>query len=332
MSAQVRPDIERNVVKIDDPFGPAITGADMQCIVASSETEAGCVRINEKRREAGGGAAIIFLVLFCLNNKLKPRNIFTGLPELDIHLIELAEDTERQLRVEEDKISSSSARIRLLGTRLRPPRRAWARDQGPYIIGLTGGSASGKSSVGRRLAGRGWGVVDCDKLGHLAYSPGQPAHAKVVQEFGQGVLAEDGTIDRRALGSIVFGDQARLAALNSIVWPEISRLALAQATQLWREAGRQVVVLDAAVLLEAGWEAACHEVWVCVVPRHEAVRRIVARDGKTEQEAERRLDSQLGSGARVGAASTVICTLWEEDITQAQVTRAVERVNTELGL
>ena len=256
----------------------------------------------------------------------------SGLPELDIHLIELAEDTERQLRVEEDKISSSSARIRLLGTRLRPPRRAWARDQGPYIIGLTGGSASGKSSVGRRVAGRGWGVVDCDKLGHLAYSPGQPAHARVVQEFGQGVLAEDGTIDRRALGSIVFGDQARLAALNSIVWPEISRLALAQATQLWREAGRQVVVLDAAVLLEAGWEAACHEVWVCVVPRHEAVRRIVARDGKTEQEAERRLDSQLGSGARVGAASTVICTLWEEDITQAQVTRAVERVNTELGL
>ena len=273
---------------------------------------------------------IVYNKIFLPNLRLKI--FFTGLPELDIHLIELAEDTERQLRVEEDKISSSSARIRLLGTRLRPPRRAWARDQGPYIIGLTGGSASGKSSVGRRVAGRGWGVVDCDKLGHLAYSPGQPAHAKVVQEFGQGVLAEDGTIDRRALGSIVFGDQARLAALNTIVWPEISRLALAQAAQLWREAGRQVVVLDAAVLLEAGWEAACHEVWVCVVPRHEAVRRIVARDGKTEQEAERRLDSQLGAGARVGAASTVICTLWEEDITQAQVTRAVERVNTELGL
>ena len=61
MPAQVRPDIERNVVKIDDPYGPAITGADMQCIVASSETEAGCVRINEKRREAGE-CAIIFLL------------------------------------------------------------------------------------------------------------------------------------------------------------------------------------------------------------------------------------------------------------------------------
>ena len=63
VSAQVRPDIERNVVKIDDPYGPAITGADMQCIVASSETEAGCVRINEKRREAGECSALIFL--FC---------------------------------------------------------------------------------------------------------------------------------------------------------------------------------------------------------------------------------------------------------------------------
>ena len=76
MSAQVRPDIERNVVKIDDPFGPAITGADMQCIVASSETEAGCVRINEKRKEAGGCAAIIFLVLFCLNKQIEAKKYF----------------------------------------------------------------------------------------------------------------------------------------------------------------------------------------------------------------------------------------------------------------
>ena len=73
MPAQVRPDIERNVVKIDDPFGPAITGADMQCIVASSETEAGCVRINEKRREAGE-CAIIFLLDYPIIHKIFLQN------------------------------------------------------------------------------------------------------------------------------------------------------------------------------------------------------------------------------------------------------------------
>ena len=80
----------------------------------------------------------------------------------------------------------------------------------------------------------------------------------------------------------MFSDKSRLTALNNIMWPEISRLALARAEELWRS-GAKVVALDAAVLLEAGWEAACHEVWVCVVPRLEAVTRIMARDGKTEE-------------------------------------------------
>ena len=302
---QVKPEIETNVVMIDDPFGPAITLPEIQCIVASQETETGCVKINEKRQEA-------------------------GLSQLDIELIDLAEDADRQLSIEEEKISSSSGRIRLLGTRLRPALRPWDREAGPYIIGLTGGSASGKSSVGRRLEELGWGVVDCDKMGHLAYSPGQEGHAKVVKEFGEGVLAADGTIDRRALGGIVFSDKSRLTALNNIVWPEISRLALARAEELWRS-GAKVVALDAAVLLEAGWEAACHEVWVCVVPRSEAVTRIMARDGKTEEEAGRRLDSQKSNEERVRVASTVISTLWDPDITREQVVRAVTRLNTELG-
>ena len=69
----------------------------------------------------------------------------------------------------------------------------------------------------------GWGVVDCDKLGHLAYSPGQDAYNKVVQEFGQQILAEDGTINRQALGGIVFSDKSKLTALNNIVWPEIAK-------------------------------------------------------------------------------------------------------------
>ena len=106
----MRPELERNVVMIDDPYGPATALPELQCIVGSEETERGCISINEKRVEA-------------------------GLRELDIHLIHLVQEDHKQCEVEEDKISSSSSRIRLLGTRLRPALREWRREQGPYIIG-----------------------------------------------------------------------------------------------------------------------------------------------------------------------------------------------------
>ena len=303
----VRPQVERNIVEIADPFGPSIVLPELQCIVGSQETEKGCKAVNVKRAES-------------------------GLSQLDTVLISMAEDSARLEGVEEEKISSSSGRIRLLGTRLRPALRDWERESGPYLIGLTGGSASGKTSVGRRLAGLGWGVVDCDKLGHRAYTPGQPAYTSLVSQFGEQILAADGTVDRRVLGGIVFSDKEKLNLLNSIVWPEIQRMALLEAEQLWKSGGCPVVVLDAAVLLEAGWEASCHEVWVCVVPRQEAIVRIVARDGKTEVEAARRIDSQLSNKERVERANTVFSTLWAADFTQRQVEAAVARLGSELAL
>merc|ERR1719154_945420 len=83
------------------------------------------------------------------------------------------------------------------------------------------------------MADLGWGVVDCDKLGHEAYTPGAVAFQKIVEEFGNQVVAEDGTIDRRALGGIVFSEKGKLKKLNEIVWPEIARLAKEKAQELW---------------------------------------------------------------------------------------------------
>jgi len=306
--AEVNVDVECNAVEIQDPFGPAIVLPELECIVGSVETSKGCEAINVKRKDL-------------------------GMNELDIHLISMVEDSERQQDIEEEKVSSSSGRIRLLGTRIAPPRNVWDKSQGPYLIGLTGGSASGKSSVGKRLAGLGFGVIDCDKLGHQAYMPGEQAYNNIVREFGNQVVSEDGSINRKILGSIVFSDKNKLLQLNSIVWPEISRLALMNAKKLWAEGnGCQVVVLDAAVLLEAGWEEQCHEVWVCVVPKAEAIKRIVERDGKSEAEAEKRIDSQLKNEERVDKASVVFCTLWETSQTQIQVERAVTTLKKELDL
>ena len=84
----------------------------------------------------------------------------------------------------------------MLGTRLKPALRQWNRTTGPYLIGLTGGSASGKSSVAKRMSDLNWGVVDCDKLGHAAYTPGTEAFNAIVEEWGQAVVADDGSINR----------------------------------------------------------------------------------------------------------------------------------------
>ena len=114
---------------------------------------------------------------------------------LDVHLIHIIEADEKR-QEEEAKVSSSTTRLRMLGTRLKPALRQWDRKTGPYLIGLTGGSASGKSSVAKRMFELNWGVVDCDKLGHAAYTPGTEAFNAIVEEWGQAVVADDGSINR----------------------------------------------------------------------------------------------------------------------------------------
>jgi len=301
--------LEQNLVAISDPFGPAIVVPQLECIVGSKETDSGCAAINRRRGEA-------------------------GLKELQVHLIDLVQEEEKRgglFEAQEDKVSSSTARIRLLGQRLRPPLRDYLHETGPYIIGLTGGSASGKTSVGARLEGEGFGVINCDKLGHAAYVPGTRAHARIVENFGPEVVGDDGTIIRKELGKIVFGDKSKLKLLNNIVWPEIRQMAQEQSMKMW-ENGTKIVVWDAAVLLEAKWEEYCHEVWCCVVPKAEAVRRITERDKLEVSAAEARIGNQLSNSERVSKASTVFSTLWEESFTQKQVENAANRIKMELNM
>ena len=174
-----------------------------------------------------------------------------------------------------------------------------------FVIGLTGGIAAGKSTVAKLLGERGAAVIDADRLGHRAYARGQPAFAKVVAAFGEGVLAADGEIDRRALGRKVFGDAAERKRLTDIVWPEIRALARAELA-LARAAGRPVAVLEAAGLLEAGWQDEVDEVWAVTVPPPVAVARATARDGVDEAAARARIDAQLPSAEREAAAQVVI--------------------------
>uniref|UniRef100_A0A3Q1KDI0 Bifunctional coenzyme A synthase n=1 Tax=Anabas testudineus TaxID=64144 RepID=A0A3Q1KDI0_ANATE len=286
-----KPSLQLEIVPLHDPFGESIVDPLLQCIVVSEETRKGGEAVNKKRIE-------------------------NGLPVLVLHEIQLLKDAHRT-ETEEEKISSSSLRSRLLGTLLDtshlPPL--------PYVIGLTGGSGSGKSSIARQLEALGAVRVDCDKLGHEVYQPGTAGYHRVLEEFGSDILSEDKTINRRALGRKVFGNQERLKALTDIVWPEIALLAKNRISKA-REEGKQVCVVDAAVLLEAGWTDMVHEVWVTIIPEEEAVLRITERDSVTTEDALRRLQSQWSNAKQVEHANVVLSTLWEPEVTRKQVLKA----------
>lgn len=155
-------------------------------------------------------------------------NIFRLVGEL------VKEEASKDLTIPftESKVSSSVKRFHLLGKLLNPisepsdPLQSLPESKvQPYVIGLTGGIASGKSSVARKLEKFGARILDCDAIGHQAYSPGTETFKKIVSHFGNDVVdPTKGTIDRRILGSKVFADKTQLESLNSIVWPEIERL------------------------------------------------------------------------------------------------------------
>lgn len=287
-------------VAITDPFGPSTEDPELQCIVVSEETIKGGIKVNEERQKK-------------------------GMSTLHVHTIDLIPD-DAHSNNEELKISSSSLRMRNLGTRRNVPVEKSHLPKFPYIIGLTGGIASGKSSIAKRLGGLGAAIIDCDKLAHLSYSIGRPAYNAIIQTFGSGIVDEDGTINRQHLGKEVFGNKSKLETLNKIVWPEIRRLVTEQ-IQLLAATGVPVVIIEAAVLFEAGWDRDVHEVWVSIIPENEAVQRLKDRNGLDETQARQRIDKQMTNVERVSRATVVFCTFWEPQYTQKQVEKAWKELN-----
>lgn len=194
------------------------------------------------------------------------------------------------------------------------------------VIGLTGGIASGKSTAARYLGELGAHVIDADLLGHRVYEPGTGAFAAVVRVFGDDVVGTDGRIDRKALGGKVFGQPQALERLTDIVWPEIRRLAEAEIADITSRAPERSVVLEAAVLFEAGWEDVVDEVWVVVVDREVAVRRAMARDGSDAAAVQRRIDAQLTNDERRARADVVIDNSGDEAALQEQLDAQWRRV------
>jgi len=222
--ASTRPGIQYEIVPIEDPFGPSIVDEALECIVVSKETEKGGASVNRRRAAK-------------------------GMRELAIDVVGLvgAEESSDSSKGEEDKLSSTGSRKRVLGRFCGEGIPAGYRVGGeegcvdfvrrtdkssmPYVIGLTGGIAAGKTTVSHVLKEQGAYVIDCDKLGHKAYAKGLAAYAKLVEAFGEGIVSEGGEIDRRALGGLVFGSDDKMKVLTDIVWPVIRSLAAAEMSE-----------------------------------------------------------------------------------------------------
>lgn len=174
------------------------------------------------------------------------------------------------------------------------------------VVGLTGGIGAGKSAAARILSELGATVIDADRVGHDSYLPGTRGWQQVVAEFGHDVVAADGTIDRKRLATIVFADPARLARLNQIVHPLI-RLAISARISAERDSGQQrPIVVEAALLIEAGWTALVDEVWVITAPRRLILERIESAQGLSPEAIAARIRAQLAEPERLTHADVVI--------------------------
>ena len=191
-------------------------------------------------------------------------------------------------------------------------------------IGLTGGIGSGKSTVSQFLSELGAVIIDADRVGHEAFKPDTELWREVVAAFGRQVLTPSGEIDRKKLGEIVFGNAELLSRLNQIMHPRMYDMVKVQLEEYrrWRV---EVVVLEAPLLLEAGWTSLVDEVWVTVASESTVLKRLQERVGLSKEESLSRIHSQLSSEERIKRADVVINTDCSLDEVKARVRELWER-------
>jgi dephospho-CoA kinase len=174
------------------------------------------------------------------------------------------------------------------------------------VIGLTGGIAAGKTVVADRLAELGAVRIDADRLAREVVEPGTPALAEIARRFGSGVIAADGTLDRPALGAIVFRDPDARRDLEAITHPAVRALSARRIAEAGEADPDAVVVYDIPLLVESGRVDEFERIVVVHAPREERIRRLVELRGMAREEAERRIASQATDEDRLRIAHDVI--------------------------
>jgi dephospho-CoA kinase len=202
----------------------------------------------------------------------------------------------------------------------------------PYLlVGLTGGIATGKSTVSAMFRALGCVIIDADLLAREVVEPGEPALADIVRDFGSGILTSDGRLDRQALGAVVFGDAARRQRLEAITHPRIRERFARRLESLADERFDGIVIFDAAVIVESGNWKTMDRLVVVVADDATQIARLQARDGISREEALRRIGSQMPLSEKAKLAHYVIDNSGDRAATEAQVRNVYAALRAELA-
>ncbi|MGB7604758.1 MAG: dephospho-CoA kinase [Lutisporaceae bacterium] len=173
------------------------------------------------------------------------------------------------------------------------------------VIGLTGGIASGKSTVSNILKELGAVVIDVDLVSRDVVSQGEIAYTKIIENFGRDILMTDGSINRKKLGNIVFSDHQKLMLLNQITHPEIIK-KVKEIIVFYEKEHKKVVVVDAAILIEMGLYKHVDCIWLVVVDKETQLMRLIERDKLSRNDAQNRINAQITDEQRMEYANVVI--------------------------
>ncbi|KJD44600.1 dephospho-CoA kinase [Paenibacillus terrae] len=195
-------------------------------------------------------------------------------------------------------------------------------------IGLTGGIATGKSTVSALLVAKGALLIDADAIAREVMLPGHPVLTAVIQHFGQAVMNSDGTLHRKKLSEIVFGDPVLRQALNDITHPAIREEMRMRMESYEREHPDKLVLADIPLLYESGLESLYDEIMVVYVPRDVQLQRLMLRDGLTEEQAGLRLSAQMDIEQKRSLADIVI----DNSGTQAETKQQIDQFWQRKGL
>ena len=180
------------------------------------------------------------------------------------------------------------------------------RNKDSVLIGITGGIASGKSTVIKHLNQNGYSTIEADKMGHKILEPKNPGYQKILENFGGEILDHKGLINRQILGKIVFNNPKKLEQLNKISHPAIAEMIKIEYEKLALNSLERIVFLEAALLIETNWYKFCDQIWVIMLEPSIAAKRLQIRDGLSKEEAESRLKAQLPANLRKVHADIVL--------------------------
>ncbi|MEC2303739.1 MULTISPECIES: dephospho-CoA kinase [Heyndrickxia] len=173
------------------------------------------------------------------------------------------------------------------------------------IIGLTGGIASGKSTVSNMLKTKGFTIVDADIAARKVVEPGEPAYEQIIEAFGEGILLQDLTLDRKKLGALIFADEALRMKLNSIVHPAV-RAWMTREKDRAIENGKKTVFLDIPLLFESRLTYMVERTILVYVDEETQLKRLMARNGLSEKEAQMRIRAQMPLSEKKALADAVL--------------------------